>query len=167
MSLIEGQIYEGEVGSFGHEAPLQLWIVVSSFGKLGLHSISDPLDHHFMALTTAQAAIDNGMLAYRETDGSHPAIALQRAKETRNIRDTHMSVCVSGLNKMMALLKEAVVEHPEYAPYLAGEILSMLGRARYRYSDTAPLVERVQMIIGASALPVNLYSLVSGQASIA
>lgn len=162
MSLMEGQIFEGEVGSFGHEAPRQRWIVVSSFGKLGLHAISDPLEHHFMSLTVAKSAVDHGTLVYAATEMDHPVIKLQRAKEARQIRDTHMSVSKTAFDQMMTLLEDVIVDRRDYAPYLAGEILAMLERARYRYTDTAPLVARVNMLVGMGSLPVNVHTLPFG-----
>lgn len=162
MSLTEGQIFEGEIGSFGHEAPRQQWIVVSSFGKLGLHAISDPLDHHFMSPTVARMAIAGGKLIYSATNLDHPVVKLQREKEARQIRDTHMSVSKTAFGQVMALLEDAVADRRDYAPYLAGEFLAMLERARHRYSDTAPLVARVNMLVGMGSLPVNVHTLPFG-----
>lgn len=146
MSLMEGQVFEGEVGSFGAEAPLQQWIVVSPFGKTCLHSITDSLEHRFMALATAQNAIEQGRLRYRSFDQDHPVVHLQRRKEQRDVRDTHMSADKLAVARMMALLDEAIKEGQDYAPFLAGEVLAMLERARYRYGDTAPLVEQVHSL---------------------
>jgi len=144
MHLVEGQIYAGEIGSFGGEDSYQHWIVIAPFGKTYLQTADDPLSVHFMPIHIAHMAIDSGQFHLVEMNSLHPIVRLQRAKEARTIRDTHMGCCGDNLNQMVSLLNRAVSDNIDFAPYLAGEILAMLKSARYRFRDTTTLEKQVQ-----------------------
>lgn len=149
MHLVEGQIYAGEIGSFGGEDIYQHWIVIAPFGKTYLQSADEPMNVHFMPIHIAHMAIDSNQFRLIATNPHHPIICLQRAKEARNIRDTHMGCCGDNLNQMLALLNRAVADGADFAPYVAGEILAMLKSARYRFRDTTALEKQVQEIFAA------------------
>lgn len=146
MHLVEGQIYAGEIGSFGGEDSYQHWIVVAPFGKTYLQTTDEPMNVHFMPIHIARIAIDSEQFHLVAANSAHPIVRLQRAKEAHNIRDTHMGCCGDNLNQMLSLLNRAVAEDADFAPYAAGEILAMLKSARYRFRDTTILEQQVRNI---------------------
>lgn len=150
MRFIEGELYEGEVGSFGGEAPRQRWFVIAPFGKLSIQSIDDPLDLHYMPLSVARDAIASGRLVALGPCKDHPVLALQRAKEARNIVDTHMGRCGDNLERMLALLQDAMASGANYAQYAAGEIFAMLRGVRHTGSDITHTEREVWLMLHAA-----------------
>lgn len=128
MKLVEGQIYEGPVSAFGGDGPLQRWMVVAPFGKMHCHSISDPLDLHCMPLAIAKEVTAEGRLTLTGTTTEHPVLRLQRRKESLGIQDAHLGLRGRNLERMLELLERAVADGDDYAPFAAGEVLSLLCR---------------------------------------
>ncbi len=149
MQVVESQIYEGEVSALGGEGPAMRWIVVSPFGKTHAHSIDDPRNLHCMPLGILQRCIDEARLKHVDTRPNHPAIQLQRAKEERGLRDTHMGLHGDLLDLMLRFLRTAVAEHAEYAPFLAGEITALLATTELPADEIDTVRAEVAEIIGA------------------
>lgn len=147
MLLEEGQILAGEVASFGGPGPLQRWIVVAPFGKRYALSIDDPAEPHIMPLCVARDAVGEGRLTVVGRDDHHPALRLQRAKELLDIRDTHMGLYGDNLAKMLHLLREALANGEDYAPFAAGEIRRMVEGARYRFRNMDAVGEELNAIL--------------------
>ena len=125
MDLRPGDIYQGAITAFGHPGPLTHWIVVDPFGRTHLHSFDDPYHLHCMPLTIARQAMKDGTLQWLMYDPEHPVIELQRAKERMDIPDAHLGLRGPFLTRMLTLLENAVANGAPYAPYAAGEILSL------------------------------------------
>lgn len=147
MQIAESQVYEGEVSAMGGDGPTMHWIVVSPFGKTHAHSIDDPQDLHCMPLGILQKCIDDQRLAHTDTLPSHPVIQLQRAKEARGLRDTHMGLHGEQLDVMLRFLKTSVAEGAEYAPYLAGEISALLATTELSVQEVASVREQIGAIL--------------------
>lgn len=150
MDIVEGQIYEGPVSALGSEGPPMRWIVVSPFGKRHAHSLGDPLELHCMPLGILLQNIELGALTLVDSAPDHPVIRLQRAKEARRLHDTHMGLYGETLAGMLALLDAAVTDAQDYAPFLAGEILTLLDRSRHTETQIGEITHGVQRLIGAS-----------------
>ncbi len=155
MTLEEGQIYEGEVASFGGDGPNGKWIVVAPFGKTHTHSLDDPKDLHCMPVAIAEHAIRTGRLRLVGCDREHPVVQLQRAKEQLGIRDSHMGLHGSSLNQMIGLLEQAVERREAYAPFAAGEIFAHIAKPRYREEDLDAIRTRVNDVLRGWQLTHN------------
>lgn len=125
MDFRPGDIYQGAITAFGHEGPLTHWIVVDPFGRTHFHSIDDPYHLHCMPLAIAEAALLDGRLEWLMYDPEHPVIELQRVKESMEIPDSHLGLKGPFLTRMLVLLENAVASGAPYAPYAAGEIISL------------------------------------------
>ena len=128
MELQEGQVYEGRISPTGGEGPLRLWLVVAPFGNTQLHSIDDPLDTHCWPGTAVGEGMAHARVSLVGYEPDHPMIRLQRAKEACGIRDTAPRLPGDMLEKMVALMKQALVEDREVALYAAGEIIGLIQR---------------------------------------
>lgn len=129
MHIEEGQVYEGGVSLSGEAGPFRRWLVVAPFGKMHIHSIDTPLELHCWPVNLLQAGIGSGRLSYIGTDPDHPAIEVQRIKERLGVRDAHLSLSLSALERLVAALRHAVAGGAVYAPYLAGEILTAVSHS--------------------------------------
>jgi hypothetical protein len=129
MELEEGQIYEGSLSISGGDGPFRRWLVVSPFGKTHIHCIDDPLDLHCWPASLIEPGIESGRLRYVGTDREHPGVRVQRLKETLGVRDVHLSIDERQLKRLLEALRSAVADDADYAPYLAGEILSAVARS--------------------------------------
>lgn len=139
MQLQEGQIYAGTLSISGGDGPFRRWIVVAPFGKTHIHSIDDPLDLHCWPASLIEPGIESGRLRYVDTVADHPALRVQRLKETLGVRDTHLSIDERQLERLLDALRATVNAGQDTAPYLAGEILGAVARS-------APLLERDTVI---------------------
>lgn len=139
MELEEGQIYEGTLSISGGDGPFRRWLVVSPFGKTHIHCIDDPLDLHCWPASLVEPGIESGRLRYVGKDPEHPGIRVQRLKEALGVRDVHLSINDRQLDRLLGALRSAVAAEADYAPYLAGEILSAVARS-------ALLLERQEAI---------------------
>jgi hypothetical protein len=128
MKLQEGQVYEGRISLTGGEGPLRRWLVVAPFGKTHIHSVDDPLETHCWPVTAISEGLAAGRVSLIGYDPDHPMIRLQRAKEACGIRDAALGLPRDMLEKMVALLKQALVEDREVALYAAGEIIELIQR---------------------------------------
>lgn len=128
MNLQEGQIYEGRVSLTGGEGPLHRWLVVAPFGKTHVHSIDDPLDTHCWPAFAISEGLAERRVSLVGDDPEHPMIRLQRAKEAWDIRDAALGLPRDKLEKMFALMKQALMEDAEVALYAAGEIIELMQR---------------------------------------
>jgi hypothetical protein len=128
MSLLEGQIYEGEVSLMGDAGPLRRWLVVAPFGKIHIHSIDDPLDLHCWPAATMELGLASGRVRLVGHDAGHPVIRLQRLKEHYGIEDADLSLLNGNLAKMLALLRQLCEQDRELAVYAAGEVYALLPR---------------------------------------
>lgn len=129
MELEEGQIYEGNLSISGGDGPFRRWLVVAPFGKIHIHCVDDPLDLHCWPASLLEPGIDSGRLRYVGMEPDHPGIRVQRLKENLDIRDAHLSIDARQLERLLDALRAAVDEEQDYAPYLAGEILSAATRS--------------------------------------
>jgi hypothetical protein len=141
MELQEGEVYEGRISLTGGEGPLHRWLVIAPFGKTHIHSIDDPLDTHCWPAS----ALINGLKEHRarrvDYQPNHPMLRLQRAKEAWDVRDTALGLSGERLHKMLALMKQALVEDRDVALYAAGEIITLLQRTPLS-SEHSKAVER-------------------------
>lgn len=129
MELEEGQIYEGALSISGGDGPFRRWLVVSPFGKTHIHCIDNPLDLHCWPASLVEPGIESGRLRYVGKDPEHPGIRVQRLKEALGVRDVHLSINDRQLDRLLDALRSAVAAEADYAPYLAGEILSAVARS--------------------------------------
>jgi hypothetical protein len=150
VDIQEGHVYEGYVSALGGEGPLARWIVVSPFGKRHAHSIGDPLALHCMPFGILQQQVECGSLIFVASQPDHPVIRLQRVKEAHGLHDTHMGLCGEPLETMIALLQGAVAGAQDYAPYLAGEILSALDRTHHSDEQMEQIAQRVHRILSSA-----------------
>ncbi|MEJ2345403.1 MAG: hypothetical protein P8090_08320 [Gammaproteobacteria bacterium] len=125
MPFEEGQIYQGNVSLSGSEGPERRWIVVTPEGKLHAHSIDDPLEMHCLTVDAMKRGLANGRLHLAGTDPQHPVLQLQREKQQRHIRDSHLGLSGRQLDSMLDLLDEASETNAPYALFAAGEILAL------------------------------------------
>lgn len=125
MPLEEGQIYQGNVSLSGGEGPERRWIVVTPDGKLHAHSIDNPLEMHCLTVDAMRRGIENGRLHLAGTDSQHPVLQLQREKQQRHIRDSHLGLSGRQLDSMLNLLDDASETNAPYALFAAGEILAL------------------------------------------
>jgi hypothetical protein len=142
MQLEEGQIYEGSISISGGDGPFRRLLVVSPFGKTHIHTIDAPLDLHCWPVTLVASGIESGRLRYIGMMPDHPAIEVQRLKEKLGVRDAHLGISERCLDVLVEALRAAVEAGKEYAPYLAGEILSAA-------SHSAPLISRLDQVIAS------------------
>ena len=147
MELREGQVYEGMVSVSGEAGPLHRWIIVSPHGRTHAHSIDIPGELHCLSVATVLNSIENGRLKLVDYDPHHPVLELQRAKEAAGIRDAHLGLHGQSMEKMLGLLEEAVHEHLPYAPFAAGEILSLVNDAFYTHDEIEALTARVTALV--------------------
>lgn len=124
MHFEEGQLYEGAISISGGDGPFRRWIVVSPFGKTHIHSIDEPLEMRCWPAALVESGIESGRLRYAGTDPEHPAVRVQRIKEKLGVRDAHLSLSKSCLDRLIEALRDVAADGSELAPYLAGEILS-------------------------------------------
>lgn len=147
MKLEEGQIYRGGVSVSGEAGPEREWIIVAPFGKTHAHSIDNPLELHCLPVAAVLKGVENGMLRLVGEDGDHPVLRLQRAKETQGVRDAHLGLYGARMDKMLALLDDAVKSGRDYAPYAAGEVMALINPAMYRYEDMTRIIQRVHDLV--------------------
>lgn len=148
MKLEEGQVYEGTISISGGEGPFRRWIVVAPFGKTHIHCVDDPLDLHCWPAPLIQYGIESGRMRYVDHQPEHPAIRVQRIKETLGVRDAHMSVSETSLERMLGALRSALMGGEDYAPYLAGEILAAAARSPLLLHRREHILGTVQELIG-------------------
>jgi hypothetical protein len=161
LRFVEGQIYEGEVTGIGAAESPQRWISVAPFKKPALHSISDPLDLHYMPVCVASRLVAEGQLRMVDCQPQHPVVRLQHCKEHLQIRDTHLGVSDNNLERMLTLLRDSVQRRDDYADYAAGEILAMLKSARYRYLDVDPIEATVRALLARQSISAHSQELAS------
>lgn len=125
MRFREGEIYEGGISITGGEGPRRRWIVVAPFGKHYLQSVDTPGDIRCRPLHAATRGLAEGRLALVGFEPEHPVLLLQRLKEHHQINDTHLGLRGENLRKMLHLLDRAAHVGEAYAPFIAGEILSL------------------------------------------
>lgn len=145
--LSEGQIYEGGISISGESGPYRRWIVIAPFGRLHAHSIDDPFDLHCLPLYPLTKGLENGRLRYVENELDHPMVQLQRVKEAFQVRDTHMGIAGCNVEKMMAILEDAVAQNQAYAPYAAAEILTLLSDSLCTPEEEQTIRERVYSLL--------------------
>lgn len=160
MELEEGQIYEGTLSISGGDGPHRRWLVVSPFGKTHIHCVDDPLDLHCWPASLIEPGIESGRLRYVGMDPAHPGIRVQRLKETLGIRDVHLSINEGQLERLLTALRSAVAAEADYAPYLAGEILSVVARSALLLDRQEGIATTVHCILEHReiAAPVGLAS---------
>lgn len=147
MELEEGQIYEGTLSISGSDGPFRRWLVVSPFGKTHIHCVDDPLDLHCWPASLVEPGIESGRLHYVGNDPDHPAIRVQRLKETLGVRDVHLSINELQLERLLDALRSAAAEEADYAPYLAGEILSAIARSALLLDRRGAIAHAVHSIL--------------------
>ena len=125
MQFREGEIYEGGISITGGEGPNRRWIVVAPFGKHYMQSVDAPGDIRCRPLHAAERGLSEGRLVLVGFEPEHPVLLLQRLKEHHQINDTHLGLRGENLRKMLRLLDSAAQVGESYAPYIAGEILSL------------------------------------------
>ncbi len=169
MELQPGSIYEGSIGSFGHEGALSRWIVISPFGKTHCHSIDDPFQLHCMPLAIACKAVEEGSLTLLEHAPYHPVMELQREKERMGISDSHLGLSGAQLKKMLDLLHAAAANDQPYLSYAVGELLSFV---TIRQSDDTRLqvYAELETLLNSKpdlpgSLPAHLMTISSATAS--
>ncbi len=147
-TVSEGQIYEGTVSISGESGPYHRWMVIAPFGRVHALSIDNPFDPHCLPLHPLQRGLESGRLRYVESEADHPMLQLQRVKELHQVRDTHLGLAGDNIDKMLAILEDAIEKQLSYAPYAAAEILTLLSeslcapdqeqRVRNRVYDLVP-----------------------------
>lgn len=147
MQLEEGQIYEGGISLSGDDGPFRRWLVVAPFGKSHIHSIDDPLDLHCWPVTLVEWGVESGRLSYVDKQPDHSALEVQRIKERLGIRDVHLSISERSLERLLDTLCDAVEAGADYAPYLAGEILSAAMRSALMVGHSEQIVARVHSLL--------------------
>lgn len=147
MLLEEGQIYEGGISLSGDDGPFRRWLVVAPFGKTHIHSIDDPLDLHCWPVTLVEWGVESGRLSYVDKQPDHSALEVQRIKERLGIRDVHLSISEHSLERLLDALCDAVEAGADYAPYLAGEILSAALRSALMVGHSEQIVARVHSLL--------------------
>ena len=154
MQLEEGQIYEGGISISGGDGPFRRWLVVSPFGKTHIHTIDDPLELHCWPVTLVESGIESGRLRYVGKSPDHPAIEVQRIKEKLGIRDAHLGISEHCLERLLAALCAAVESGADYAPYLAGEILSAAAHSAQLINRREQIFSSVHAVLGGSGFAV-------------
>lgn len=147
MELEEGQIYEGTLSISGGDGPFRRWLVVSPFGKTHIHCVDDPLDLHCWPASLVEPGIVSGRLHYAGKDTDHPGIRVQRLKEALGLRDVHLSINERQLDRLLDALRSAAAEEADYAPYLAGEILSAIARSALLLDRQDAITQSVHSIL--------------------
>lgn len=145
--LSEGQIYEGDISLSGEIGPFRRWIIIAPFGLLHAHSIDDPYDLHCLPLYPLTKGLESGRLRYVDDLLDHPIVQLQRVKEAMQVRDTHMGIAGVNIERMMAILEDAVAHDRGYAPYAAAEILTLLNDSLCTASEKQRICERVHELM--------------------
>ncbi|GAB6041804.1 hypothetical protein [Endothiovibrio diazotrophicus] len=125
MQFTEGEIYQGGISITGGEGTDRRWIVVAPFGKRHLQSIDAPTEIHYRPLHAAERGLREGRLERIGFEPQHPVLLLQRMKEEHQISDTHLGLRGENLEKMLHLLHSAAHVGESWAPFVAGEILSL------------------------------------------
>jgi len=147
MQLQEGQIYAGTLSISGGDGPFRRWIVVAPFGKTHIHSIDDPLDLHCWPASLVEPGVESGRLQYVDTAADHPALRVQRLKETLGVRDAHLSIDDRQLERLLDALRAAVNAGHDTAPYLAGEILGAVARSAALLERDTVIADTVHAIL--------------------
>lgn len=156
MELEEGQIYEGTLSISGGDGPFRRWLVVAPFGKIHIHCVDDPLDLHCWPASLVEPGIESGRLRFVGKEPDHPGIRVQRLKETLGLRDVHLSINERQLGRLLDALRAAVNEEQDYAPYLAGEILSAAMRSALLLDRQTAIAATVHAILDGTDQPVQL-----------
>lgn len=154
MELEEGQIYEGNLSISGGDGPFRRWLVVAPFGKIHIHCVDDPLDLHCWPASLLEPGIVSGRLRYVGTQPDHPGVRVQRVKESLGIRDVHLSINERQLERLLDALRTAVDEERDYAPYLAGEILSAITRSALLLERLPGITATVRAILAHREISV-------------
>ena len=147
MELGEGQIYQGKVALSGADGPMRRWIVVAPFGKIHAHSIDNPINLHCLPASVIQLGCRQGRLQLVGYEPDHPILRLQRAKESLDIRDSHLGLHSESMDKMLALLEAAVTADEDYALYAAGEILALLKNVAYSAEEVVAIQAKVNTVL--------------------
>lgn len=145
--LTEGQIYEGRVSVSGADGPYARWIIVAPFGRVQAYSIDRLYELRCLPIFPLQQGLRNGLLKYVETEPEHPLVQLQQIKELNQVRDTHLGLAGDSLEKMFAILEEAVANGRAYTPYAATEILALLNETLYTEKERQAVYARVYKLL--------------------
>lgn len=147
MTLQEGQVYEGGISLSGGDGPFHRWIVVSPFGKTHIHSIDDPLNQHCWPATLIVQGIRSGRLRQTGYEPEHPAVLLQRVKESFGLRDTHLSLTDKTINGMIELIQDAAHKGMNYTPYAVGELFAHMKMTAISQSRADAITQGVNGIL--------------------
>jgi hypothetical protein len=155
MQLEEGRIYEGGISLTGGDGPFRRWLVVAPFGKTHIHCIDDPLELRCWPVSLIGSGIKSGRLRYVGNMPDHPALQVQRIKEALDVRDAHLSISEYSLDRLLDALRSAVATGKDYAPYLAGEILSAAAHSALTKRPRERIVTAVHALLdgGEFAVP--------------
>ncbi|MBU1190083.1 MAG: hypothetical protein KKA36_00770 [Gammaproteobacteria bacterium] len=172
MQLEEGQVYEGGISISGDDGPFRRWLVVSPFGKTHIHCVDDPLDLHCWPVKLIEWGVESGRLSYIGKIPEHPAIQVQRVKEQLGVRDTHLSIPLLCIERLVEALRAAVDSGEDYAVYLAGEIISSASHSALLQSHRERLISTVHTILGEgefaapSLVPIRINTSEAGSDSL-
>jgi len=150
MNLQEGQIYEGRISMTGADGPLHRWMVVAPYGRTHIHSVDDPLDTHCWPAIAVTEGLSAGRVKLVDYNPDHPAIRLQRTKEAWDIPDTALGLPRDKLEKMVALMKDALVTDREMGLYAAGEIIELMARTPLPDAQAKSIERHIEKVLNGA-----------------